>query len=408
MIAGRRGGKGKKASVQVAYLAALCDWSDEIDFGIRGKVAYVAGTKTQANHAYSALAEIFRKVPLFRKLLKNDIAGSLELHNNIDIQIEAANWRTLRGGTLICGVMDEVSFFFSGDETKNEDDEILSALRYGTLTTKGPIICITSPHFKTGIVWNTYKDHYGSAGDADILVSHGATTDFNPTVDPVWIARMYKRDALKAASEIGGAFREDTGGFITLTDMMRHVPKKTTVRPPELGWDYVAFCDPSGGRSDAFTLAIAHREGTEDDGMIFLDRLDEFKAPFDPRIVCQTIAGTLRDYGLSEVIADNYGAELMSSMFSSYGVRLIPSPRSRTEIYLEALVLLNVGNLELLANDRMVQQFVSLQRRVSRGQGHEIIDHPPGGHEDLANAVAGALVSVASPPPRAPRPAIGR
>ncbi len=159
MIGGRRSGKGKKTSVQVAYLAALCDWSDVVDFGVRGKVAYIAGTKQQASHAYSATAEIFRKVPLFRELLKNDIAGSIELKNEIDIQIETANWRTLRGFTAIAGVMDEVSFLYSGDDTKNEDEEILSALRYSTLTTKGPIICITSPHFRTGIVWKAYNDH---------------------------------------------------------------------------------------------------------------------------------------------------------------------------------------------------------------------------------------------------------
>ncbi len=60
-------------------------------------------------------------------------------------------------------------------------------------------------------------------------------------------------------------------------------------------------------------------------------------------------------------------------MFATEGVRLIKSLRNRTEIYLEALVLLNVGDVELLNNDRMVQQFVGLQRRVSRGQGHEIM-----------------------------------
>jgi hypothetical protein len=38
---------------------------------------------------------------------------------------------------------------------------------------------------------------------------------------------------------------------------------------------------------------------------------------------------------------------------------------------------------------------VSLERRTSRG-GKDSIDHPPGGHDDLANAAAGALVIAAS------------
>ena len=36
-------------------------------------------------------------------------------------------------------------------------------------------------------------------------------------------------------------------------------------------------------------------------------------------------------------------------------------------------------------------QFTSLERRISRG-GRDSIDHPPGAHDDIANAVAGALV----------------
>jgi hypothetical protein len=37
----------------------------------------------------------------------------------------------------------------------------------------------------------------------------------------------------------------------------------------------------------------------------------------------------------------------------------------------------------------MVSQFVGLERRTSRG-GRDSIDHAPGGHDDVANAVAGA------------------
>jgi hypothetical protein len=38
-------------------------------------------------------------------------------------------------------------------------------------------------------------------------------------------------------------------------------------------------------------------------------------------------------------------------------------------------------------------QFVGLERRVGR-TGKDSIDHAPGGHDDLANAAAGALVNA--------------
>ena len=42
-------------------------------------------------------------------------------------------------------------------------------------------------------------------------------------------------------------------------------------------------------------------------------------------------------------------------------------------------------------HDRLIAQIVSLERTVSRG-GRDTISHPVGGHDDVANAVAGAAV----------------
>jgi hypothetical protein len=42
-------------------------------------------------------------------------------------------------------------------------------------------------------------------------------------------------------------------------------------------------------------------------------------------------------------------------------------------------------------------QLTSLERRTSRG-GRDSIDHAPGAHDDIANAVAGALVQAYQEP----------
>ena len=46
-------------------------------------------------------------------------------------------------------------------------------------------------------------------------------------------------------------------------------------------------------------------------------------------------------------------------------------------------------------SDRLVNQLCGLERRTARS-GKDSIDHGPGGHDDLANAVAGAADLVAS------------
>ena len=51
--------------------------------------------------------------------------------------------------------------------------------------------------------------------------------------------------------------------------------------------------------------------------------------------------------------------------------------------------LLNSNRIELLDHPRLVAQLCGLERRTARG-GRDSIDHAPGAHDDLANAVAGA------------------
>jgi hypothetical protein len=57
------------------------------------------------------------------------------------------------------------------------------------------------------------------------------------------------------------------------------------------------------------------------------------------------------------------------------------------------LPILNGGRAELLDHPRLVAQLCALERRTARG-GRDSIDHPPGAHDDIANAVAGAIVTA--------------
>jgi hypothetical protein len=55
------------------------------------------------------------------------------------------------------------------------------------------------------------------------------------------------------------------------------------------------------------------------------------------------------------------------------------------------LPLLNAGRCNLLDLPRLVVQIAGLERRTAPG-GKDSIDHPPGAHDDCANAAAGALL----------------
>jgi hypothetical protein len=66
---------------------------------------------------------------------------------------------------------------------------------------------------------------------------------------------------------------------------------------------------------------------------------------------------------------------------------------NKSEIYLAFLPMLNSRTVALLTNDRLQRQLLSLERSASRA-GRDIIDHPRNGKDDVANAVAGVLVTL--------------
>jgi hypothetical protein len=64
-------------------------------------------------------------------------------------------------------------------------------------------------------------------------------------------------------------------------------------------------------------------------------------------------------------------------------------------LFLDCLPLLNSRGAALLDNERVISQFCALERRTRLG-GKDSVGHAPGEHDDVANAVAGALVNVPS------------
>jgi hypothetical protein len=149
------------------------------------------------------------------------------------------------------------------------------------------------------------------------------------------------------------------------------------------------------------TLAIAHKEGETE----ILDVIRERKPPFSPEAVVEEYAKLIREYRCSKVFGDRYAGEWPREQFQKRGVFYEPAEKSKSEIYVDLLPLINSGAIDLLDHERLMMQLTSLERKTSRG-GRVSIDHAPGAHDDVANAVAGALVTAYKEPhnPRFYRP----
>ena len=99
----------------------------------------------------------------------------------------------------------------------------------------------------------------------------------------------------------------------------------------------------------------------------------------------------MRQYRCSRCYGDRYGGAWPAEQFMKCGIHLEPAEKTKSDIYLDLLPLINSKAVRLLDHDRLMLQFVGLERTTKSG-GRDRIDHPRGCHDDVANAAAGALV----------------
>jgi hypothetical protein len=391
-VVGRRGGKSRAIAGLASYLAALCE--HQLAPGEIGKVLVIAGDREQAAIVVSYAKGLFEKSPILHRLVARVTSEEIELKNGVVIAVHTANFRRLRGFTGIAVICDEIAFWHS-DEAANPDSEILTAVRPTLATTNGPLIAISSPYARKGEMWSAYAKDFGPEGDPEILIAQGGTLDLNLSGDgnlAKWVARQYERDPAAAAAECGAQFRTDVESFVPL-EIIELCTDPIGERPPEFGYSYVGFCDPSGGSADSMTLGIAHME----DNLAVLDLVREVRPPFEPSATVEEFADVLRAYNIRSIQGDRYAGQWVIERFNANGIMYEPSELTKSEIYGELLPMLNSRTVALIQNDRLQRQLLGLERRRGR-QGRDVIDHGRGAYDDLANAAAGALVVAQSAP----------
>jgi hypothetical protein len=184
------------------------------------------------------------------------------------------------------------------------------------------------------------------------------------------VKRAYSRDAVSAAGEYGAQFRSDISGFLDFEVVDGAVDRGVLVRPPRAGIAYRSGCDMSGGSHDSSVLSICHSEtspgsspSSAESTVEVLDALLEIRPPFNPTSAVEQMAALLGQYGLSSTTGDRYAAGWIPDAFSKQNIAYSYSERDRSQCYLDVLPLFMSGRLKLIDNQKLVSQFVGLERR---------------------------------------------
>jgi hypothetical protein len=381
-IVGRRGGKSRIASLIAVYEALFGGWSEHLAAGETASIFIIA---TDKNQSQIVLNYIKGLLALFPDLTERELREEILLKNHINIVVKPCSFRASRGFSTAVVIADELAFW-RDENSANPAEEVINSILPGLLP-NGLLLGISTPYARFGYLYDMHKGYFGK--DSDILVWQAGTRLMNPTYSETNMNRLIKRDQVVFSAEFEARFREDLESYMP-EQLIKSAMVHSTSIPPEPGKRYVAFVDPSGGRSDSMTLAIGHKESER----IIVDYIEERRSPFDPGIVAKDFSQVIKSYQAKECRGDRYGGVWVTSAFQKNGVTLRLSEMDKNELYLNFQPLVSMGRVSLPRNDRLLLQFKMLERRTRSG-GRDLIDHPSGLHDDLANAVAGCCVMAA-------------
>ena len=302
--------------------------------------------------------------------------------------------RSLRGWSIPAAVLDEVAFFRL-EGSADSDVEIQASIRRGMLAFQATrLIKISTPYMKSGILFDDFQRAFGR-DNPDLLVWRAPSTLMNPSLHTDRLARERRLDPTRFAREYEAEFADDVAAFLPAAWVTDAVVAHRHELPPQSGVRYFAGVDPSGGGADNFALAVVY---AEDSGRVVQDVMKGrgrvgTQAPDLAGVVAE-YAAILDRYGCSSVVGDKYAGQWVRQAFADVGIQYRDVDRDRSSYYLEVEPLFSQGRIDVLDHPTLVRELRFLERRPRAG-GVDRVDHPRGGHDDHANALAIAAAHAA-------------
>lgn len=400
LIAGRRGGKTSKIAGPIALYEAFRD--HHLCRGDRGHVMLLATTKKQAEIAMRYIRTYLRSSPLLRKQVARWRRDEIELKNNVSIVCYPCSYVAVRGVSVICCICDELAFWAHDETDANPEEEVLAALRPAMATfPTSKLIKISTPYRKEGILWREFQQR----GELDHLVWQLPSSVMNPTLQPSVLEKARKHDEGNFRREYLAEFTDPINAWV-IPDVLDPCIVRGRCELPRIEKaTYVVAVDPAFKRND-FALAVLHRTAG---GPVVIDRVAHWagtkQAPLGYEWVCEQIARIANEYGVREVVGDQYCAAIIKQHFDKLGIRYREytfGAHTRADLFGNLKHLLVQRKIELLDEPKLLHQLRALEER-SASSGNIDIRPGYGTKDDVAVAVALAAFELAKRrPPREP------
>src|SRR5262249_53612149 len=156
--------------------------------GEKAVIMCLACDREQAGIVLGYIKGLFDQVPTLAAMVTRVTANTIELSNQCVVEVHTNSYRSVRGRSIVCCIMDEVAFYRADDTFASPDFELHAATAPGLARMPNSmLVLISTAHKRSGLLYERWKNFYGK-DDEDVLCVRGTTLKFNPNFNQRVIA----------------------------------------------------------------------------------------------------------------------------------------------------------------------------------------------------------------------------
>ena len=310
--------------------------------GERATIVVIAADRKQARIILRYIKALLSQVPMLAAMIARETRKA-STNNRVTVEVHTASFRKSRGYAIPAALLDELAFWPT-DDAAEPDHEIIAALKPGMATIPGAMLfCSTSPYSSGhGALWTAFDKHFGK--DGPVLVWRAPTRTMNPTVSQSIIDDAYEADPSSAAAEYGAEFRSDLEAFVSREIIDACTTRASTNAPRSTTFQYTAFFDGAVVRVRTVrSLSLGTAKATWPLSM----RSGRPDLHFRHRSLFAATPSFAQHYGV-EKYGGPWGGEWPRELFREQGISYECAEKSASDLYVEALPLLNSHRVRLL------------------------------------------------------------
>jgi hypothetical protein len=363
--------------------------------GERAMVPLIAQDLRATRIAFGYIRDYLSQSPLLASQISDLQTFELTLTNGVHVACFPSTLRSVRGWSIPAAGLSEVAFFRLEGQA-NADVEIQASIRRGMIGfPQTRLVKISTPYLRSGVLHDDFTRGFGK-DDPDLLVWRASTVLMNPSIKFERLERERRLDPSRFAREFEAEFTEETDAFLPYSWVDDAVQPHRHELPARDGVRYHAAIDPSGGGPDAFTVAVCHVEGQGSSAWVVVDVVKGWSRQGSNSVdltgVVTEITSLLKRYRITRATGDRYAGQWVSQAFAAVGMNYREASMDKSAAFTELEPLFAEGRINLPDHPQLVRELKNLERRHRAG-GRVIVDHPHGGHDDHATAVALAVVA---------------